>query len=106
MTRMKKPFAGLAGLLAGTYLLLAVLSVACAFEHGPVQPSSHHHGGTVSHSSFCTWACQANPTSEAEPSVLVLHPFLVVTPYVECDHAVMAGGSGFYAASRAPPVQS
>jgi hypothetical protein len=36
MTRMKKPFAGLAGLLAGTYLLLAVLSVACAFEHGPV----------------------------------------------------------------------
>lgn len=106
MTRMKTPFVSLAAFLVGTYLVLAVFSVACAFEHGSVQPSGHHHGGTVSHSSFCTWACQASPTSDAGPSALVLHPFVVVTPYVECDHAVIAAGCGFYAASRAPPVQS
>ncbi len=106
MTRMQKPFVNLAAGLAGLYFVLAVFSVACAFEHGPGQPSGHHHGGTVSHSSFCTWACQANPTSDAGPSTLVLQPFFVVTPYVECDHAITAGGGGLSASSRAPPFQS
>lgn len=106
MSRMKKPFVRLAAFLAVTYFVLAIISVVCVFEHGSVQPSDHHHDGTVSHSSFCTWACQAHPISDAGPSVLVMHPFFVASPCVECDHAVIAGGSGFYAASRAPPVQS
>ena len=105
MTRMKKPFVSLAAFLAATYLVLAVISVACAFEHGLAQPSGHHHGGTVSHSRFCTWVCQADPISDAGPSALVMHPYFVASPCVECAHAVIAGGSGFYAASRAPPVQ-
>ncbi|MBI4001985.1 MAG: hypothetical protein HY348_09390 [Nitrospira defluvii] len=106
MSRNKKPFVGLAALLAGAYLVLAVLAVACAIDHVEPRPSNHHHGSTVSHSSFCAWACQANPTSDAGPSALVLHPFLVVALFVESSHAVIAGGGGFYAASRAPPVQS
>ena len=58
MNRMKKPFVSLAALLAATYLVLAVF-------RSPVRSSilaqtpGHHHGGTVSHSSFCAWACQA-----------------------------------------------
>ena len=106
MSRVKKPFVGLAALLAGTYLVLAVFSVACAFEHGQPQPAGHDHGSTVSHSSFCAWACQANPTSDAGPSALVLRPVLVVALFVESSHAVISGECGFYAASRAPPVQS
>ena len=106
MNRMKKPFVSLAALLAGAYLVLAVFSVACAVEHLEPQAPGHHHGGTVSHSTFCAWACQANPTSDAGPSTLVLHPVLVVALFVESSHAVIAGGARFRAASRAPPIQS
>ena len=106
MNRMKKPFVSLAALLAGTYLVLAVFSVACAVEHLEPQTPGHHHGETVSHSTFCAWACHANPTSDAGPSTLVLHPVLVVELFVENSHAVIAGGGGFYPASRAPPIQS
>ena len=106
MSRVRKPSIGLAAILAGTYLILSVLSVACAVEHLGPQPAGHHHDSTVFHSSFCAWACQANPTADAGPSALVLHPFLAVTPFVESGHDVISSGGGFHAASRAPPVQS
>ncbi len=90
MSRFKTPSVGLAAALAGIYLVLALFSMACAVDHADPMPVGHHHGGTVSHSSFCVWACQANP----------------VALVVERDHTVIAGGAGFHAASRAPPVQS
>jgi hypothetical protein len=106
MMRLTKPSVGLAAALAGLYLVLAIFSVACVFDHVDPTPDAHHHGGTVSHSSFCNWACQVNPTSDAAASTLLFHPFLVVALFVEADHTVIAGGAGFHAASRAPPVQS
>ncbi|MDP9131881.1 MAG: hypothetical protein M3M98_01950 [Nitrospirota bacterium] len=106
MSRKKNSFVGLAALLAGIYLILAVFSVACAVEHLEPQAPEHHHGGTVPHSTFCAWACQANPTSDAGPSAVAPHPFLMVAPFVERDHTVLACGPGFPTASRAPPVQS
>jgi len=106
MSRKKNSFVGLAALLAGIYLILAAFSVACAFDHAEPHASGHHHGGTVSHSSFCAWACQANPTSDVGPSAVVPHPFLMVAFFVERDHTVIACGPGFPTASRAPPVQS
>ncbi|ODT43682.1 MAG: hypothetical protein ABS70_07395 [Nitrospira sp. SCN 59-13] len=102
--RGTKPSIGLAAVLAGLYLVLAVFSVACVFDHADVTPAAHHHGGTVSHSSFCAWACQANPTSDAGPQTLFLQPFFVATLFVENSHSIIAGGGGFHAASRAPPV--
>ena len=53
MMRLTKPSIGLAAVLAGLYLVLAVFSVACVFDHADPKPAAHHHGGTVSHSSFC-----------------------------------------------------
>lgn len=106
MNRSKQSFIGLAALCAGAYLALAVISVACAIDHAEARPSNHHHGSTVSHSSFCAWACQANPTSDAGPSAPVFHPFLVVALFVESSHAVVAGGGILSTASRAPPLQS
>lgn len=106
MNRGKQTFISLAALLAGTYLVLAVFSVACAIDHAEPASSHDHHGSSVSHSSFCAWACQANPTSNAGPSALLLHPFLVVAHVVESNHTAVAGGGVFYAPSRAPPVQS
>jgi hypothetical protein len=76
------------------------------FDHADPKPTGHHHGGTVSHSSFCAWACQANPTSDAGPVALLLQPFLLSTLFVESSYSIIAGGGGFYTASRAPPVQS
>lgn len=106
MRPVTKPSIGLAAALAGLYLVLALFSVACVFDHADPKPAAHHHGGTVSHSSFCAWACQANPTSDASPVALFLQPFLVATLFVENGHSVIAGGGGIHAASRAPPVQS
>lgn len=106
MNRSKQAFISLAALLAGTYLVLAVFSVACALDHAEPASSHDHHGSTVSHTSFCAWACQANPTSNAGPSVLLLHPFLVAAHMVEYNHTAVTDGGVFYAASRAPPVQS
>ncbi len=106
MMRLTKPSIGLAAALAGLYLVLAVFSVACVFDHADPKPTAHHHGGSLSHSSFCAWACQANPTSDAGPVALVLQPFVVATLLVESSHAIIASGGGFHTASRAPPVQS
>ena len=106
MMRVTKPSIGLAAALAGLYLVLAVFSVACVVDHADPKPAAHHHGGTVSHSSFSAWACQANPTSDAGPVALFLQPFFVATLVVESSHAIVAGGVGFHTASRAPPVQS
>ena len=106
MSRFKTPSVGLAAALAGIYLVLALFSMACAVDHADPMPVGHHHGGTVSHSSFCVWACQANPTSDAGPVALLLQPVLAATPLVEDSHSIIAGIGGFHAASRAPPVQS
>ncbi|HVG01916.1 MAG TPA: hypothetical protein VM842_03455 [Nitrospira sp.] len=106
MNRRKQLFVGLACLLAGAYLVLAVISVACAAEHQGPRQSGHHHSGTVTHSGFCAWACQANPTSEAGPSALVLHPFLLVAFFIEDGPAAVAGGGLFSATSRGPPHHS
>lgn len=106
MMRVTKPSIGLAAALAGLYLVLAVFSVACVFDHADPNPAAHHHGGTVSHSSFCAWACQANPTSDAGPVVLFLQPVFMATLFVENSPSIIAGGGGLHTASRAPPVQA
>jgi len=106
MMRVTKLPVGLAVVLAGLYLVLAVFSVACVFDHADPKPAAHHHGETVSHSSFCAWACQANPTSDAGPVAFLLQPFFVATLFVENSHSIIAGGGGFHTASRAPPLQS
>jgi hypothetical protein len=104
MSLPQRPFAGLAVFLAGTYLVLAVFSMACAVEHLELQTSGHHHDSTVSHSGFCAWACQVNPTSAVGSSTLVLHPFLAADPFLQSSHVVIASVSGFPPASRAPPI--
>lgn len=106
MSRAQRPCTGLAALLAGTYLVLTVFSVACAAEHLESQASSHHHSSTVSHSNVCAWACQVNPTSAVGSSALVLHPCLEAAPFVQSGHTVLASVGGFHTASRAPPARS
>ena len=100
---MKKRLLSLSVLVASSYLLLSVASMACAIDFGDPHAGGHHHGGSLFHSNFCAWACQAAPTSgfistglPAEPrlAVAALHlPQEVDTPY-RFDH---------YFVSRRPP---
>jgi hypothetical protein len=105
MSRVRKPSVGLATLLVGVYLILSAFSVGCAINHMEPGPSNHHHGSRVSHSSFCAWACLANPASDAGPAALVLAPFFLVLFLAESTRPTVAGGSVIYAPSRAPPIQ-
>ncbi|WHZ17647.1 MAG: hypothetical protein OJF52_004499 [Nitrospira sp.] len=51
--------------IAWVYLALALVAPGCSFAH-PAPSSSHHqHSGTESHSTLCSWACQA--ISDAGP---------------------------------------
>lgn len=106
MMQRPTPFSGCAAALAGLYLVLALFSVACVVDHAEAQPAAHHHGGTVSHSGFCAWACQANPTSDAGPAALLLQPVLMAALCVDRDHGVIESGAAYHAASRAPPSYS
>lgn len=102
----KQSLAGVALLLVGAYLVMAVVSAACAVEHFGLQTPTHHHGGAVSHANFCAWACQANSTSDAGPSVLVLAPLNLIAFAVDSSHVITARGAGFYSSSRSPPIRS
>ena len=104
MNRMKTTVRQTCGSPSGDLSVLAVFSVSCALDHGQ-QSSGHHHGGTVSHSSFCAWACQANPMSDVGPSAIVMHPLFLASPASSVNHTVIACDVWVYAASRAPPVQ-
>ncbi len=57
MTRRAKSFSGLASILALTHLVLSLFAISCAFEHDQSRPPGHHHGGVISHSDVCAWAC-------------------------------------------------
>jgi len=106
MSRRAKSFGALASILAFAYLALSLFAISCAFDHVDPAPAGHHHGGTISHSSSCAWACQANPTSDAGPVAFSLQPFFVAALVVERSHSIITGGGGFYPASRAPPFHS
>ena len=71
---MKKPFLLISVLVACGYLLLSVAPMACAIDSGDRHAAGHHHGGKLSHSGSCAWACQANPGSSVISSGLPLKP--------------------------------
>jgi len=50
----RKTFSLAASVVVGLYLSLALVAFFCATSH------ANHHGHQASHSSLCTWACQAN----------------------------------------------
>lgn len=49
-------------LLAAAYLFLTISPMTCGLDHADGHHNGHHHN-SVSHSSFCAWACQANPAT-------------------------------------------
>ena len=66
-----------AGLLAigivCLYMALALVAPGCSFAHATPSDGHHQHSATDSHSSLCSWACQATsdvgPISQGDVSV-------------------------------------
>ncbi len=50
----RKVFSVAAGIVVSIYFSLALVAFFCATTH------ASHHGHQATHSSLCTWACQAN----------------------------------------------
>jgi hypothetical protein len=59
-------------------------------DHEDHHGQAHHHNNHVSHSSFCAWACQANPTTGLTSQGLVL-PFLFLPVPLDHDGGSLAG---------------
>ena len=57
--------AGLALGILWVYMVLALVAPGCSFAHATPSDSHHQHSGTESHSTLCSWACQA--TSDVGP---------------------------------------
>ncbi|MCW5798823.1 MAG: conserved exported protein of unknown function [Nitrospira sp.] len=51
--------------VAVLYLALALVAPGCSFAHATPSGDHHQHSGTDSHSTLCSWACQA--TSDVGP---------------------------------------
>jgi len=97
----------LAVILAVAYLALALLATACVTDHAEAAVPQHHsqHGSNLSHSSFCAWACQANPTSGGAVQTPVSEPIAVARAVLRPELPGEAGPIQSLRASRAPPVR-
>ena len=100
---MRKSLLRLPLLVAAAYLSLSIAPMVCTMDHAARHAAGHHHGGSQSHSSFCAWACQANPASglistgfplQQVFAVVVFHPQQEVEAPYRSDH---------FSVSRGPP---
>ncbi|ULA69526.1 MAG: hypothetical protein LZF62_430198 [Nitrospira sp.] len=62
---IRKILSGIALGMTGIYLTLALTTAGCLLAHAAPSDGHHQHSGTESHSSLCSWACQA--TADAGP---------------------------------------
>jgi hypothetical protein len=100
---VKKSLLSLSLLVASSYLLLSVASMACAIDFGDQHAAGHHHGGGLFHSNFCAWACQAAPTSSFTSSGLPVEPhFAVAALHLQQEVEIPYLFDHFFV-SRGPP---
>ena len=86
------------------YMALALVAPGCSFAHATPSDSHHQHSATESHSTLCSWACQATsdvgPISQgdvgmawvAQSHTLIAPPLLLTSGDPSSLHA------------RAPPI--
>ena len=100
---MKTPCPRIAVLLTAAYFFLSVFSVTCRVDHEDHRASSHHHNNHVSHSSFCAWACQANPTAGLTNQGLVLPLLFLSVPLVQEGESLAGNQIAAQVHARGPP---
>ena len=100
---MRRSFVHTTLLVATVYLSLSIASMACGLDVADRHAAGHHHGGSPTHSSFCAWACQANPVSGLVTTGLPLQPIFAATAF-SLHHEVMAPFRfDHFSVSRGPP---
>lgn len=100
---MKKWTVELALTTAGVYFALSISAAACLFMHDSASREAHHHSGSATHSTLCTWACQANQPADLSTAIPQAQPLFQVASLIFLNDA---GPSQFVqqsAQSRAPP---
>jgi len=100
---VRKSLLSLPLLVAAVYLSLSIASMACSIDLAGRHAAGHHHGGDLSHSSFCTWACQANPASGLISTGFPVEPgFAVVALHLQ-EEGVAPYRIDQFSVSRGPP---
>jgi hypothetical protein len=89
-------------LIAMVYLSLSIASMACALDVSDRHAPGHHHGSPT-HSSFCAWACQANPVSGFVSTWLPHEPLFAAIVSLLQHEAVAPFRIDQFSVSRGPP---
>lgn len=100
---MRKALLSLTLLVAATYVTLSVASMACSIDLAGRHAAGHHHGGGLSHSSFCAWACQANPSSGLISTGFPVQPVFAVVALHLHQEAVAPHRFDQSSVARGPP---
>ena len=92
--------------VAVLYLALALVAPGCSFAHAAPSGDHHQHSGTDSHSTLCSWACQATsdigPISEGDMGMAWVAQ---TQPPISSPLLLTAGDlSSLHA--RAPPISA
>ena len=96
--------AGLALGIVWVYMALALVAPGCSFAHAAPSDSHHQHSGTESHSTLCSWACQA--TSDVGPIAQgdVGTAWVAQTQPLISSPLLLTSGNPSSLHARAPPV--
>jgi hypothetical protein len=100
---VRKSLLGISVLVAAGYLFLSIAPMVCAVDFGDGHVAGHHHGGKLSHSSSCVWACQANPASGFSSTALLLEPISEVVSSQWTQEVFTPFLSNHFPVSRGPP---
>ena len=100
---MRKSLFGMGLLLVAAYLSLSIAPMVCPIEVPDRHGASHHHGGSLSHSSFCTWACHANPAVGLVSAGVPSQSLFAVGALQVKPAVAMTSRSDQFSVSRGPP---
>jgi len=101
---MKRTLPLIIGLVAGAYLGLAVLALACSAGHGAPFSAGHNHPIPAGHSALCAWACQASSEPGLAPSVPEVSFSLVAVGLRVVASCLLFARTVARLRSRAPPL--
>lgn len=100
---MRKSLLSLPLLVAVAYLSLSIAPMVCSLDVAGRHAAGHHHGGGLSHSSFCAWACQANPASGLISTGFPVQPVFAFVAFHLQQEAATPCRFDHFSVSRGPP---
>jgi hypothetical protein len=100
---VRKPLFSMALVLAAAYLSLTIAPMVCPIELSDRHAGGHHHGGSLSHSNFCAWACHANSAVGWVSAVFSSESLFAIGALQVKQAIAMPSRSNWFSVSRGPP---